>query len=400
MSTRPLRVAIYYPWLYLTSGAERTVLEIARRSRHQVTIFTHRYEPDATFPELRDEDVRVLGKVSVRRSVLSVASAAMAIAARPIDLADFDVLLVVCEGLGDLVVLRSPNRPALCLCLTPLRMVFDPVYRERDLSRRGRLERWAVRLASPLFRALDRLAWRRYSHVFAISEEVRGRICAGKLAEPSNVEVLHPGVDTSRFRPSSTKKRFFYLPGRIMWTKNLELGIRAFQLFLSKVEDPDAWGLRIAGMVDEKSQAYADDLRRLARGNPAIEFLIRPSDKGMRAGYAECFATLFTAFNEDWGLVIIESMACGKPVVAVDRGGPREIVRHNHDGLLAPADPEAMARCMLDLAQDPGLWSRLAAAGPASAARFSWERFIDGLDARIEENVRHPASEAQARCRE
>jgi glycosyltransferase involved in cell wall biosynthesis len=387
MSTQPLRVALYYPWLYLTSGAERTVLEIARRSRHHITVFTHRYEPNSTYPELRDQDVRVLGKVSVRRSVLSVAASAMAIAARRIDLTDFDALLVVCEGLGDLVALRAPSRPAFCLCLTPLRIVFDPVYRERDLSRRGRLESWAVRLASPVFRAVDRLAWRRYSRVFAISEEVRGRICAGKLAEPSDIEVLHPGVDTSHFVPSSMKKRFFYLPGRIMWTKNLELGIRAFQLFLSKVERPDTWGLRIAGIVDEKSQAYADDLRLLARGNPAIEFLIHPSDKGMRAGYAECFATLFTAFNEDWGLVIIESMACGKPVVAVDRGGPREIVRHNHDGLLTPAEPEAMARCMLDLAQQPDLWSRLAAAGPASAARFGWERFIDGLDAAIEENV-------------
>ena len=48
-----MKVALYYPWVYLTSGAERTILELTAHSRHQWTIFTNRFDPDGTFPGVR-----------------------------------------------------------------------------------------------------------------------------------------------------------------------------------------------------------------------------------------------------------------------------------------------------------------------------------------------------------
>ena len=388
-----LRIAVYYPWVYLTSGAERTLLEFARRSRHQVVIFTSRYEPEATFPGLQQLDVRVLDSVSVHRSPLRVALSGLRILTRKIDLNRFDALLVVCEGLGDLVVLRNLGIPAFNLCLTPLRIVFDPVYRATYLAQRSLLQRSMIRAGSALFRAIDRLAWKRYRLIFPISAEVERRIRAGGLAPESKLRVLHPGVDLDAFTPSTDSDRTFFVPGRIMWTKNLELAIEAFRRFRERAPEPETWRLRIAGIVDRKSEPYLEKLRTLAGSDPAIEFRVHPEEEELRSFYRTCFGTLFTAFNEDWGLVVIEAMASGKPCVALDRGGPREIVRHGQDGLLAEPEPGAFAEAMLRLVNEPGLRERIVAEAPVSAARFGWQRFVDALDGALEESLRDGASD-------
>jgi len=392
-----LRVAVYYPWVYLTSGAERTLLELARRSRHEIVIFTSRFEPESTFPGLREVDVRVLDRVSVKRSPFQVLGAALRILGRRLDLAGFDALLVVCEGLGDLVTLRRPAVPAFNLCLTPLRIVFDPHYRATYLAERRPLERLSIRAGSVLFAAVDRIAWRRYRRVFPISAEVERRIVAGRLAPAEKLRVLHPGVDLDAFEPAPVAEHdhTFFVPGRIMWTKNLELAIDAFRRFRERAPEPTRWRLCIAGIVDRKSEPYLARLRERAAGDPAIEFLVHPSDAEMRARYRRCFATLFTAFNEDWGLVVIEAMATAKPCVAADRGGPREIVKHEVDGLLAEPSPDAFAAAMLRLAAEPGLRERIAGEAPAAAARFGWPRFVEALDAALESGVREAAAGAR-----
>jgi glycosyltransferase involved in cell wall biosynthesis len=383
-----MRLAIYYPWIYLTSGAERTILEIARRSRHSVTVFTNRYEPEATFPELASVDIRVQGEVTVKRSLAGVASAFTRILTQRLDLDEFDALLVVCEGLGDLAALKSGRVPAFNLCLTPLRIAFDPEYRRRYLESCSPLRRATIELGCRFFRTFDRIAWRRYQHVFAISEEIRGRILAGRLAPPDKISVLHPGIELSSFTPGAAVEKTFFVPGRIMWTKNLELAIQAFQRFRAGRSDAAEWRLRIAGIVDKKSEPYLARLRDLAGDDPAIEFRLRPTDQEMREFYQRCFGTLFTAFNEDWGLVIIEAMASAKPVVAVDRGGPREIVRHEQDGLLAAPDPESFAAAMHRLADDSNFYGRLAASAVQGSKRFGWPAFVEALDEAIDRGAR------------
>ncbi len=381
------RIALYYPWLYLTSGAERTIIEIARRSRHEVVIFTNRYEPDATFPELRELDVRVQNEVPVRRTIGAVGQAATKILTQRMDLDGFDALLVVCEGLGDLVALRQGDIPSFNLCLTPLRIVFDPVYRAEYLASRGALQRAVIGLGSVGFRLVDRIAWKRYRRVFPISEEVRKRIIAGGLATDEQMKVLNPGIDLDRFEPSETTNRTFFVPGRIMWTKNLEVAIEAFQKFKQHVHEPETWKLVIAGIVDRKSEPYLERLRALAGDDASIEFRIRPPDEEMLEAYRSCFATLFTAFNEDWGLVVIEAMACAKPVVATARGGPLEIVNDGVDGLLAQPDADSFAEKMLQLATDDALRERITKAGPDRAAYFGWDPFVERLDDAIEADL-------------
>ncbi|MFN3326656.1 MAG: hypothetical protein ACK5AZ_24440 [Bryobacteraceae bacterium] len=91
-----MRIAQYYPWVYLKSGIERTMIELVKRSRHEHTIFTNRFDRDGTFPEFRDAQVVTLGEVSVRRSLGIVAGAARTIALQKPDLRGFDAVLVHC----------------------------------------------------------------------------------------------------------------------------------------------------------------------------------------------------------------------------------------------------------------------------------------------------------------
>jgi glycosyltransferase involved in cell wall biosynthesis len=379
-----MRVALYYPWIYLTSGAERVILELSGRSRHEWTLFTSHFAPQQTFPEFAGRRVVEMDKMPVDRSLSGVARAASKALRLRLPLEEFDALVVVCEGIGDLVVFRNNLRPTLCICLTPLRLVFDSEYRARTLRGRGAAARLAINAGSRVFRALDRLAWKRYQRVFCISQEVRQRTVAGGLAQKDRLEVLHVGLGVASSEPSAVFERFFLIAGRIMWTKNIQLGIEAFRQLRQTVAAAGDFRLVIAGIVDKKSEPYLAELRLLAAGLP-IEFRIFPTDAELADLYRTCYGVLFTPFNEDWGIVPLEAMAFGKPVVAVNSGGPRETVIPGVNGFLEEAKVEAFAARMAQLMRNPEETARMGIRGHAHSLRYSWTNFTEGIDAAIDE---------------
>jgi glycosyltransferase involved in cell wall biosynthesis len=77
--------------------------------------------------------------------------------------------------------------------------------------------------------------------------------------------------------------------------------------------------------------------------------------------------------------VILEAQASGVPVVAVDAGGPGELIAHGRTGLLAPADARALAEEIVYLARRPALRARLAATALAAVGDRSWERALRQL---------------------
>jgi glycosyltransferase involved in cell wall biosynthesis len=375
-----MRVSLYYPWIYLTSGAERTILQLVRHSRHDWSIFTNHYDPAHTFPEFQEHSVVQLKPVSVRRSVSAVAKAALRIATQRLPLSGHSALVTVCEGLGDLVVLRNTRLPILCICLTPLRPVFDAEYRARAMQVRNAFGRHVLGVASSVFRQIDRFAWQHYRRVFCISREVEARILEGGLAEPDRLEVLHPGIGFDALAAQGTFDLYFLISGRIMWTKNIELGIRAFRQFLLSNPAHSNFRLVIAGIVDAKSRAYHDQLREIASGCPNIQFRIFPSDDELAELYRHCYALVFTSFNEDWGMVPLEAMAFGKPVIAVNRGGPRETVVPGVSGFLEAEEPKALSARMAELVANPELARQMGQQGRRLAQRFGWDRFARRID--------------------
>ena len=302
-------------------------------------------------------------------------------------------LVVFSEGLGDLVVFRNRRIPVACVCFTPLRAAFDPVYQDEYLKKHGRplWRRLLLWVAGAAFRAVDRLAWRRFHRVFAISEEARSRAVRGGLVADGGIDLLHPGIEPSRMQPRGRYDRGFPIAGRIMWTKNIELGIAAFQDLLERRPELADFELLIAGFVDEKSKPYISSLRELARATPQIRFVESPSDAEMLDLYGACYALVYTPLNEDWGLVPLEAMAMGKPVISVDRGGPRETVVDGETGYRLPPEAAAFSRAMETLADDGALVRSMGAQGAVHARRFSWDAFCRTLDDYLEASAPAPA---------
>lgn len=373
------RIALYYPWIYLKSGVERTILEVYRRSRHDICIYTSHYDREATYVDLQDCGIRQIGEVSVRRTYIEAARAALRMASLRFRPQDHDALVIACDGLGPLMAFRNKDLPLMNLCFTPLRAVYDAEYRKRLMEQQG--PRGAKVMAERAFRLVDRRAWRHFDSVLCNSETTRDRVVTGGLRRREQAIVAYPGVPAAAIRGQGPMGDYFFLPGRIMWTKNIELAIDAYRAYRAA---GGTLRLIIAGMVDRKSGPYYESLRGRAADLEGITFETEVSDERMRALYEGCRAVLLAAFNEDQGLTPLEGMACGKPSVAVNRGGPRESVVDGQTGFLVEPTAEEFAAAMLRLDREEGLAARLGLAGLDRVTMFTWENFLDVFDSEID----------------
>ena len=382
-----MRLAVYHPWTYLRGGIERVLAELLGRSRHEWTLFTHHYEPEATFPELREFDVvRLRPGVSVERRFAPIVGATWRIARTRLPVAGHRGLLVSCDGLGDLVLVRS-KLPAVCYCHTPLKIRHDPVAQE-GLRERSPVQHRLVQVLGPPFDAVDRRLWRRYRHAFANSRTTKANLHAAGLAPSGPLEVLYPGVDLDRFDQGAPSRNlgapFLLVAGRIMWQKRIELAIAAH----AQAERRGYRGeLVVAGTVDVKSRPYLDELRRQANGS-RVRFETDLDDVEMAQLYRRATAVVFTSPNEDFGMVPLEAMAAGTPVLAVDRGGVRETVLDGQTGWLLPEDVDAFASKFVDLLQmTPAALEPMRDAARTRAREFGWDRFVERVDDVMEDVV-------------
>lgn len=377
-----MKLAMYYPYLYLRGGIERTILESVRHSSHRWTIFTNHYNRAQTFSEFNDLDVRELNRVSVKRSYVTVAGAAARLLFTRLPLHGYSAVLVHTEGLGDLITLRNHRKPVVAYCHTPLKVIYDNALRADYLKEHPFALHYHA--CARAFAVIDRRAWRHYRHVFCNSSEVRSRILRAALCTSDRIQILHPGVDTNVFCPNGPAESFFLHPTRIKWWKNLQLSIDAFNLYCQRYDPNGSCKLVIAGLVDDYSRAYLDELRMLAARNPRIEFIPNPPDEQLLTLMQRSFAVLNTTLNEDWGIVPLEANACGKPVIAVNCGGVTESQKDGVTGLLVQPNAESFALAMHRLVTDGGLTASMRNAGRQNAARYSWPAFSQAMDTYME----------------
>jgi glycosyltransferase involved in cell wall biosynthesis len=382
MAKKPkrLKVALYIPWIYQKGGVERTFLELIRRSRHDWTVFTHRYEPENTFPGYSRLKVVQLGRVPVRRTFTGLLEAALSMLSARIPVGGFDVFVVSTSGFAEFVAVRNHSIPTIAFCHTPLRVLHDPVIRRKYLAehpKKGQKLKFDF-FAGAYLRA-EKVAWSFFKFVVVANKEVAGRVRTAGTIGAEKIRFLKYGVDCAKYR-GKRPKNYFLLPGRIMWTKNVELGIAAYELMIRRNPKLSLFKLVVAGGVDEKSRKYYQHLRKLHVGR-GVRFYENPSEEELMRLYSECYCVLFTALNEDWGLVPLEGMAFSKPVVAVDQGGPRESVADCVSGYLARPAEEDFAEKMERLAKNPALAKRMGAAGRKRAKKYDWRisaKMMDG----------------------
>lgn len=355
-------------------------MELKRNSRHEWTIYTHHYDSENTYPELKQMDIIELDTVSVKRSYFPVIKAGVRIATTKLNLEQYHALVICCDGLGSFLTFRNDGQKAICLCFTPLRAAYDQEYKVRHLKKHRSLLPLAL-LFEGVYRIIDRLAWKRYRHVFCISNTVMKRVLDGNLCLPDKIEINYPGIDARKISLSERSENYFFLPGRIMWTKNIELAINAFIDFKKNLIND--FRLIIAGVVDEKSRSYFEYLKRLSEGQD-VTFILGPKDAEMEELYKRCYAVLFTSFNEDLGLTPLEGMTFGKPVIAVNKGGPTEIVIHEETGLLVDCEEQTFSRAMQFMAQHPSSATQMGKNGLVRCRNFTWDNFVEKIDKYIE----------------
>ena len=378
--SEPRKVALYHPWIYLRGGIERTLVELLTRSRHEWTVFTSHYRPQDTFPEFSDFNVVQLSGVSVERNVFSVATACAKLLVRDPGIRAYDALMISSEGIGNLLTFRAPRIPLLCLCHTPLKVAYDSHHRARwlKLHHPGVFTRAGVQL----FTLVDRFTWRRYQKIFCTGREVERRLLDAHLARPDQIAIAHPGVDTDRLRPSGRREPYFLWLGRLKWWKNPDLALEAFAEY--KLRGGSGMRLIVGGTVDAGSQEYFRKLRRKYDA-PDVEFISPSTDAELHDLIDRSTAVLCTTPNEDWGIVPLEAMAFGKPVISVNRGGPTESVLDGRTGFLCEESPRAFAEAMATLAAEEGLQASMSAAARQRSERYHWRNFVEPIDAYIDE---------------
>lgn len=205
-----------------------------------------------------------------------------------------------------------------------------------------------------------------------VSEACRAR-AADRWTMPDTA-IAHSGVDTSLFRPAPEERewrnRLLYV-GRIDSRKGIETAVRALRHL------PDAT-LTVVGSGDD---AYLGRLRAIARETGVADRTAFRGGAGrgdLPGIYAEADAVVFPVlWEEPWGLVPLEAMAVGVPVLATGRGGSGEFLRDGQNSLVyEPAeDPGALAAAVRRLGDDPALRTALRAEGHATAARHDERAF-------------------------
>ena len=208
-------------------------------------------------------------------------------------------------------------------------------------------------------------------------------------ADPGRVEVVHPGVDLTTFRPldRAVVRRELGLPtdalvlmfaGRIQPLKAPDVLLRAVAVLLERAPDlrsrvvvPIVGGPSGTGL--ESPTALAGLARHLGVDD-VVRFVPPVAQLELAKWYAAATLVAVPSYNESFGLVAVEAQACGTPVLAAAVGGLTTVVRDGASGLLLDDhDPETWAAALDRVVRNPVLLDRLRAGAVVRAKAFSWE---------------------------
>jgi glycosyltransferase involved in cell wall biosynthesis len=358
-----MKVAIIHYWLVGMRGGEK-VVEALCEMYPQADIFTHVYVPEMVSDRIRQHRIIPTFINSLPRAARMYKAylPLMPLALEQLDLRGYDLIISSESGPAKGIIAPS-DAIHVCYCHTPMRYIWNMYHDYRQSA--GLVARNMMPLLTHYLRMWDVTSAARVDSFVANSATVAGRIHR-YYGAPS--VVIHPPVDTDAFSLAAPSELgdYFLMVGELVSYKRPDLAVRAFNDMKLK-------------LVVIGGGEMLDEIRRLA--GPTVKVLGSQPFDVLKQHYSRCRALIFPG-EEDFGMVPVEAMASGRPVVAYGRGGAIETVAKGLSGVFfekqTVEDISAAVRSLGDIEIDP---EKIA----AHARRFGRDQFFQKMRAHIDD---------------
>ncbi|MBM3284065.1 glycosyltransferase family 4 protein [Candidatus Gottesmanbacteria bacterium] len=370
-----MKVALIHDYIKEYGGAER-VLEALHEIWPEAPVFTTVYLPKFLGPHrerFKDWDIRVswVQKLPLAQKLISPIRILTPWIFDNLDFSGFDLVIASATGayFPNLIV-RKPYTLHICYCHTPPRYLYG--YPTARNWQKHAAAKAAGTVVNHWLRQVDFISYQRPDYIVANSHEVKRRVEKFYRREAT---VIYPPVEIkSKVKSQKSKvqvksERYFLAGGRLARAKRIDLAIEA----CNRLKLP----LKVFG------RGFADwekDLKQIA--GPTVEFLGEVDDNRLLRLYQGAKALIYPSEQEDFGILPVEAMACGVPVIALNQGGVKETVINGKTGILVDeATVENLTRAIKEL-------NKLAIKSQdciKQAKKFSKERFKKEIKNFIEE---------------
>lgn len=362
-----MRVAIIHYWLVGMRGGEK-VVEALGELYPQADIFTHVYVPEMISDKIKRHKIipTFINSLPRASKLYKTYLPLMPLALEQLDLRGYDLIISSKSGPSKGII---PSSDALhvCYCHTPMRYIWNMYHDYRKGA--GRVARIVMPPLTHYLRMWDVSSAARVDSFVANSATVARRIHRYYGADSV---VIHPPVDTNAFSIAAPLELedYYLMAGELVSYKRPDLAVRAFNEMKLK-------------LVVIGGGEMLDEIRRL--GGPTVTVLGSQPFELLKRHYARCRALIFPG-EEDFGMVPVEAMASGRPVIAFGRGGATETVANGVSGVFfAEQTVEAITSAVKNLSAIEINPEKIA----AHASQFGRNQFfqnmrthIDGLLAR------------------
>jgi len=376
---RRLRVALIHDWLTGMRGGEKA-LEVFCEIFPDADLFTLVYLPGTTSPLIERRTVKrsaiqwlpMAGKLY--RQYLPL----FPMAVEQFDLDGYDLVISTSHCAAKSVVVTGRARH-LCYCLTPMRYAWDQFDEYFGPERVGRVGNMILRPMLAGLARWDRATEGRVHRYLAISQYVARRIA---LYYNRKSTLVYPPVDTEYYqpappvaeRPAPPAQPKFLVVSALVPYKRVDLAMMAARRA--------GVALTVVGKGPERA-----NLEKLA--GDGIELAGWRTDEEIRDLYRSSTATILPG-EEDFGIVPVEAQACGRPVVALGRGGALDTVIDGETGVLFEAPTvDSLAAALTRTAGIAWDASRIR----RHAETFSRSRFVHEIQQVVDDTLRAPVGE-------
>jgi len=321
-----LKVALVAEELTQLGGAER-VLDALLEIFPNAPVYTLVWDKERTHHKYDNFDIR---PSFIQRMPFGIKKykwylGLMPLAVESFDLSEFDLIISSSSALIK-GVKTNKNQLHICYCHTPTRYLWSDRETYLQTAPIPAIIKPLMPLVTYFLRKWDLKASKRPDFYIANAQNIRSKI---KQYYNRDSDVIYPPVETDRFKIASKIDDYFLFLARLEPYKKADLVIEAFNKLGEK--------LKIVGSGTKK-----EELQKLA--GPNIEFTGRVSDEMLAKYFSESKAFLFPQ-EEDFGIVALEAMAAGRPVIAYKKGGALESVVEGVTGeFFYPQTTEALEK--------------------------------------------------------